>query len=838
MKFINMSDYNGATKTYWIVMVATGALTGIWGFYHCLAFTPIEWAEFLTLLGLIIVTSSYPIRIPNTNASVTFGDTFTLLSVLFLGIPAAVVLGLAGALISSRRTTKRTTSLLVASAMVTMATFVAGNAFYYTLAAYAGINTVPIGRAPLDLDHLFVPLAVMTISLYLLNSFLIATMYSLKGRRSVWRFWRDNYLWTSWTFFGAAIATAVIFMAISKFGFLYVLLSVPVMAVTYATYKVYFERVNEKTREASEMSRLHLATVEALATAIDAKDQTTHCHVRRVQIYAAGMGRLFRLSDKEIEALKAGALLHDIGKLAVPDHILNKPGRLTSAEFEKMKVHTLVGAEILSRVDFPYPVVPIVRHHHEKWDGTGYPDALKGEEIPMTARILSVVDCFDSVREDRPFRRGMTRDEASALLLRGGGNHFDPKVVDIFLKNLPHFQTEIDALGLDQQDNVNGSCEPAPLTITGLAQPGDRASSFAYDQIKNAHREVFSLYEIARTFGSSLDIEDTLSILVNKVGHIVPFDTCVVYLYDELKAYATAAHVAGKNSDALKNRCVAPGEGVTGFALANRRSISRVDPLLDFAGVELAPDSDYRSMAALPLIKDEKLVGALAVYSMELNEYTDDQMRLLETVTRLASDALYNAMHHAEAESNALTDPLTGLPNARCMYLRFDQEAARARRSGHSFQVIMLDLDDFKLVNDTFGHKVGDTMLREMARILQGQLREYDFLARYAGDEFVCIVQDVAGEQVEDLCGRIETAVSSFSLRVRAGHYARVGISVGAATYGRDGETLDQLLITADQAMYAAKSVHKQQRTSAAKTTETEAALEISTGKLASTAVN
>jgi diguanylate cyclase (GGDEF)-like protein len=143
-------------------------------------------------------------------------------------------------------------------------------------------------------------------------------------------------------------------------------------------------------------------------------------------------------------------------------------------------------------------------------------------------------------------------------------------------------------------------------------------------------------------------------------------------------------------------------------------------------------------------------------------------MRLLDTVARLASDALANAMHHAEAESHALTDPLTGLPNARCMYMRFEQEAARARRTGRPFQVVMLDLDEFKQVNDTFGHKIGDQMLREVARLLHSQLREYDFLARYAGDEFVAIVQELVGEQVEELRERIENTISKFSLRVRA----------------------------------------------------------------------
>jgi diguanylate cyclase (GGDEF)-like protein len=214
-------------------------------------------------------------------------------------------------------------------------------------------------------------------------------------------------------------------------------------------------------------------------------------------------------------------------------------------------------------------------------------------------------------------------------------------------------------------------------------------------------------------------------------------------------------------------------------------------------------------MASLPLFKDDRLLGALSVYSMSLREYSDDQIRLLETVTRLASDALGNAMHHARAESNALTDALTGLPNARSLHVRFEEEVARAQRNGRPFQVIMLDLDDFKLVNDSFGHKLGDRMLREVAALVHAQLREYDFLARYAGDEFVAIVPDVAAPQVEELRDRIERVVSGFSIDVRAQGKARVGISVGASVYGIDGETLDQLLVAADQAMYRAKSTHK-----------------------------
>lgn len=601
----------------------------------------------------------------------------------------------------------------------------------------------------------------------------------------------------------------VLEISYGTFPFAYLVLTPISILATYLIYRSARARLQSKTNEIEALSQLHLATAEALATAIDAKDQTTHCHVRRVQIYAAGMGEVFGLAVNEIAALKAGALLHDVGKLAVPPHILNKPGPLTPAEFEKMKVHTVVGAQILGRVDFPYPVIPIVRHHHEQWDGRGYPDRLRGEQIPITARIISVVDCFDSVREDRPFRRGMTMDEATALLLRGAGIHFDPMVVEQFLKHLPRFDEEIARLGLQHQPANHSTEPPIQLSTVDLAQTRERGSFIAYDQIKKAHREVYALYEIARTFGTSLDVEHTLEILVDKVGHVVPFDTCIVYFHDDSKGYATARHIVGKNIQKLAGRCIALGEGVTGFALANRSPVNQLHPSLDFTDINPEAGIKYRSMASLPLFKDDVLLGALSVYSNELEQYTDDHMRLLETVTRLASDALANAMQHAEAESNALTDPLTGLPNARYLSLRFEEEAARARRTDRTFQVVMLDLDEFKNVNDTHGHKAGDKMLREVAHIIEGQLREYDFLARYGGDEFVALVQEVVGAQVEELCARIENAVSKFELPLGKNRVARVGISLGTATFGINGETLDQLVVAADNEMYRVKSTHR-----------------------------
>jgi diguanylate cyclase (GGDEF)-like protein/putative nucleotidyltransferase with HDIG domain len=840
MKLIEMSDYNRPARIYWTAMVLAGGSVFVWAALSCFSFSPKQWAGFAGLIALVILAGSNPIRIPNTKSSFTAGDVFIFLGVLFLGVPAAIVIGVTDAFVSCCRTSKRVASWIAAPSMMAVTVAIAGNAFYLALAHYAHLPQQPLGMVPIRLDYLIGGLAFLAMAQYFINGFTISTIYALRTRQPILRFWRDGYLWTCWSFLGSAIATAIIYSAVTHLGWAYVLLSVPIIAVTFWTYKIYFERVNAKTREAEELSRLHLATVEALATAIDAKDQTTHFHVRRVQIYAKGLGKLLHLSDAEIAALDAGALLHDVGKLAVPDHILNKPGTLTPAEFEKTKIHTVVGAEILGRINFPYPVLPIVRHHHERWDGEGYPDGLKEEEIPITARIMSVIDCFDSVREDRPFRPGKSREDAIKLLLADAGTQFDPKVVELFVEHLPRFEAEIAARGLTDQIHVSVPGSPIAPPAEQVAQARENTSFAAYDQIRNAHREVYALYEIARTFGSSLEVKNTLSVLVDKVGQIVPFDTCVVYLHDEVKGYATAALAVGRNAELLHARCVAPGEGATGFALSNRRAVNRIHPSVDFASVLLPAGEDYRSMASLPLFKDDLLLGALSVYSLSLEDYSDDQIRLLETVTRLASDALANAVNHARAESNALTDSLTALPNARRLHVRFEEEVSRARRTGHPFQVIMLDLDDFKVVNDTFGHKLGDRMLREVAGLVQAQLREYDFLARYAGDEFVAIVNDATVQQVEELRERIEKTVLNFSIEVRGQGRAHVGISVGSSVFGVEGETLDQLLVAADQAMYRTKATHKTGifRTANKNLTAPKAATEHTDGQLVTTAIN
>src|SRR5207245_9018666 len=281
-----------------------------------------------------------------------------------------------------------------------------------------------------------------------------------------------------------------------------------IVLLVHLLYRFNEKRVTEVTRAQSEKLKyteeiavLHMNTIESLAIAIDAKDQTTHGHVRRTQIYATEMGKLLKVSEPEVLALVAGALLHDIGNLAVPEYILNKPGKLTESEFAKMKIHPTVGGDILKRVNFPYPVEDIVRDHHEKWDGSGYPKGLRAEQIPLVARIISVVDFYDATRCDRPYRKGMKREDSVAMLQNMAGSSFDPRVVELFTKHVCKFDELIDAHDIEEQvaseklDLVTKSRPDAGLAPDILGAP-DNNSGFR--SITAAEREVFALHEIAQ----------------------------------------------------------------------------------------------------------------------------------------------------------------------------------------------------------------------------------------------------------------------------------------------------------------------------------------------------
>ena len=803
LKVINLSEHRKPAQILWVLLAVSGAIALICSFISFVGFGVREWVASAAFLVIASLVGQYQLRLPNSRGYVSFREVVLFSAVFWIGPGGAAVVAAAAAVANFELGRKNPFRWVVDISTITVTTLFSAIIFYLILLGEFGLTVAPLGSTPVSAPWFLGAFFAAGLFHFFFYSVIYTLFLMLDGNMGIKKMWETNALFGVAGGFFCYFSVIGIHLLVVYFGPMFGLLMVPLVITGHLAFKFHQRKLTQKTSEMIEANRVHLATVEALATAIDARDQVGRGHVSRTQIYAVGIGRLLELDKNELEALNSGALLHDIGKLAVPDHILNKPGRLTPAEMEKMKIHASVGASILEKVGFPNPVVPTVRHHHERWDGTGYPDGLSKEEIPITARILCVADAYDTIRGARPYRASVSRDEARQYLKAGAGTQFDPRITDIFLRNLKKFETAIDEEDLSYRvTNVSGANQIERARSEG-SDPG------YIEQIKNANREVFTLYELARVFGSSLNLQDTLELFVNKIAELVPLDTCVVYLLDGAETVAIAKHVYGKHKEALKNRKVQVGQGATGYTLKKRQPVYNINPGLDFSFYQMEFIQEFRAMASLPLIANEKILGAVSLYSTELETYEDEHMRLLETTSRIASDAIATSLRHAETESRALTDPMTGLPNARSLGMQFDKEIARAGRSGSTFQVVMLDLDGFKRVNDTYGHKAGDALLKGLSRVLQKQLREYDFLARYAGDEFVAIVPDADKKAIAELCYRMEKAVREFKLDVGNGRVARVGVSLGAASYPANGDTLDQIIISADKAMYAVKARRK-----------------------------
>ena len=796
------------TKQDWRLSLLRWTVTAVAGLILCYSLVALFSSNLskIATLGvaalIAVLIARFDLPIPRTKATFYPKTVFVFWGVATLGIFGGVLLALASSVSGRTDLMEDHREWLRSAARDIVCAFASGVAFHLAAASFIDPhNTVLAGSFLIPNEVVFAS-CVMAVVHFLTGAAIdllgVKFSGSTIGQPAI-----EQHLSSPSTGQLVSLAVAIVlFLTFNHFGIEFGLVLLPLAIGTNAAYKIHVRSLDQKTKEILEASRIHLATVEALATAIDARDQVGVGHVRRTQIYAVGLGRLMDLSEGEIDALRTGALLHDIGKLAVPDHILNKPGRLTQAEMEKTKIHSSVGASILEKIGFPTPVVPTVKYHHEFWDGSGYPEGLRGSQIPLTARILAVADAFDTLRGARPYRPAISREDACSFLRAGSGSQFDPNIVDLLIRNLRVFEDEIAAEGLQYDAEVQ-------------AHKFGNGKSDYVEQIKQANREVFTLYSLAREFGAAMSLEDTLSLFSRKVGEFVPYDACGVFLLEDTGEFASAAHVAGRRAEVLSSKHIRVGEGATGYALKKNKTVENVDPALDLLFSSPDGASEFKTMISRPLVADDRVIGAISLYSSDLDRYQDEHARLLETVSKIAADAIAKSLLHAEAATNALTDPITGLPNARSLRLEFDKEVKRAIRNESSFQILMLDLDGFKAVNDNFGHKLGDQFLTALGGVIRNELRDYDFLARYAGDEFVAIIPETDSGSVKELCRRVQNAVDNFGIEVSPGEIAKVGVSIGSATYPSGGQSFDQLIISADKAMYTQKAWRKQQKAEA-----------------------
>ncbi len=596
---------------------------------------------------------------------------------------------------------------------------------------------------------------------------------------------------------GAIMAT----YAIGASGFWLVPFTATILYVSYRMHGVYLARIENERQQAQALSELHLSTLEALALAIDAKDRPGHNHIRRVQIFATHLARAFDLPLRDQQAIRTAALLHDIGKLAVPEHILAKPGPLTPEEARKMNLHPQIGAEIIGGVPFPYPVAPLILSHHEHWDGSGYPAGLRGEEIPLGARILALANMFDERRSSAP---GSGFDVALSWLQEAAGRELDPGVVHRFLQLAPQMRTAAQKSDLE-----------APRIRMSGEDADARPRPSVFEDIALAHQEIYALYQIAQTMGTSLGVADTMGLIASKLSSVVPFSACALFLHQENGNTLVCRFATGVDSELIQQLALRIGSGLTGWVAAHRTPLLNARPVADLEAAGSPLGTDLESALVCPLVFDDRLIGTVGVYHTSPAFYHEDHQRLLERVCEQAAAVIHNAVVFEQTQEDSLTDPLTGLPNTRFMTAHLERELSRSERLGTEISLIVLDLDAFKRINDTFGHHVGDRALRAVADVLRDAIRPYDICVRYAGDEFVVVLAGCGAEEAEQKRLELKSAVNNVLFEPEPGNPWPLSLSAGVAVFPHDARTYESLIASADVRMYRDKHLRREADTDA-----------------------
>ncbi len=763
--------------------------------------------ENLWKLGLYTVAaifaSSFKIKLPGVVGTLSMNYMFIIAGLLELQLESAVLIGMTSVLaqVLIRPRVKPTWEQVLFGALsIPVPIFAASRVIGLRFIA----NIDPTGcLAPISASMIY----------FLLNTWMVAVIVGLTSEKPPSEVWRDNFFWTYPQYLAGGALAGGLHLINRLLPWQGLLLSGPPVYLVYRTYTLYLGRVDEQQKHIVEMAQLHWRTIEALALAIEAKDDTTAAHLKRVQVYAAEIARELKLTDLEIKALEAASLLHDIGKLAVPEYIISKPGRLTPEEFEKMKIHPVVGAEILERVNFPYPVVPIVRAHHEKYDGSGYPDGLRGEEIPIGARILSAVDCLDALASDRQYRPALPLEKAMEIVAGEAGKSFDPKIVKLLqarhqdLERRARLETAGEANKLSSHVKVERGAAPA----AGFANESAPSLPVAVEAnftlaIANARREVQLLVEITNDLGNSLSLDETLALLAVRLGNMIPHDAIVIYLLQDGKL--VPKFVKGESFRLFSSLEIPPGHGLSGWVVENDLPIVNGNPAVE-PGYLNDPQkiTALRSAISVPLPGQSAVIGALSLYHLKPDAFNQDHLRVLLAIRSKAGLAIENSLRFSRAEDMAEKDELTGLPNSGSLFRVLEQELRGAIDGKTSIAVIVLDLNGFKQANDVYGHLAGNRVLQEVANGLLACCRETDHVARLGGDEFVLVLVGADGETVTSALRRIQEIGPEAGMRVCG--EPLITISCGVAMYPQDGSDAEGLLEKADQLMYVSKKEAK-----------------------------
>lgn len=783
-----MSTDKTAAKAFTSIVISMGVAVLISALFDWESRDPVRYYCY-SLLALL--SSGWKVALPTFPGTVSIGYLFVLIGFVDFSFPETLLLGCACVAVQSALDCREE------MAVVPLLFHVSNLA----LAIAAGDYVVRSSWVPESGDSPILPLAAAAIVLSLMNTFPAAAFAALRQGDGIGEVWHRASFWTTPTYLAGAAIAAMISGLSRLVGWETALVAFPITYLVFRAASRYLEEVKVKQADAEEWASRNLRTIETFGLIVEARRCSKDDHTT-TRIYAQEIGKRIGLSQVELQALRVAANLHDIGILAVPEQIISKKGRLTREEFEKVKTHPAVGAAILEQVDYPFPVVPIVRSHHERWNGTGYPDGLKGNAIPAAARVLAVVDCLGALIADRPYRKALPFNKALALVESESGSSFDPRVVKLLLKHHREFErlAQLELAAQPRQSaNEAGADATAKQTPGAPFQPEtpDFVSS-----ISQARQETQELFELARDLGSSLSLSETLFNLASRLKPIVGFDCLAIYLQRDDKL--VPEYATGTEYPVFLSVEIPLGEGVSGRVAKTGEPLLNAKPALEFSHLESpARTTTMRSALSVPLEASEGTVGVLTLYRQQEAAFLSNHLRILLEVSPKLAQAVENAMKYQTASDSATTDPLTGLANARSLFLHLDNELARCRRTSEPLTVLVCDLDGFKLVNDKFGHMVGNDVLSAVSRVLEMNCREYDYVARLGGDEFVMILPGLPQSAVDAKIRHLSLAVAQAGMDAcPEGH---VSMSIGQARCPEDGQDSEELLTQADRRMYGAK---------------------------------
>jgi putative nucleotidyltransferase with HDIG domain len=746
-------------------------------------------ARFLAFFLVACAASIMKVAAPAMAGKMSFNFIFVLIALTDLALPEALLIGCASVVIECVwRPNARTTLLEVFFSIANMTVAIA------------------CADAVLYLDSLQsilieIRIVLATAAFYLANTFPMACVIALSTQGSVLRIWKTKNP-ESAPLYGLGAAMACGFHEMARHtGWPAALLLLPVAFLLYRTYRLHLARAEDGLVHAESLANLHLRTIEALALAIEAKDNTTHDHLRRVQVYATEVGRELKLDENDLEALRAAAVLHDIGKLAVPEYIISKPGKLSPDEFEKMKIHPVVGAEILEHVQFPYPVAPIVRAHHEKWNGAGYPFGLRGKEIPIGARILSAVDALDALASDRQYRRALPLNEAMEKIEQDSGKAFDPEVVAVLRRRHVELEKKAKAasvgtikLSLDLKVERGA----APGAGFEAAAPALRFSGAAHEPIEfldalaAARADIQAVFESAYEHGGC-SLDELFSLLAVRMKRLIPHDAFVVYLVRDEKLIPQ--YVSGDNYRLFSSLRIPFGQGLSGWVAENRKSILNGNPSVE-SGYLNNPDifSTLRSAISVPLSASSSVIGVLSLYHEGRDAFSKDQLRLVQSIAPKLALSIETA-----ARVTDVSEPAFELPEAAVSVRYLDSELTRCKRVNTPVGVILCVVDGWSRMEAQLSRVESEALLRGLMLSMREGLRECDFIGSAGNGEVLLVLPGLSPSAVRAKASRL--------MQIAAGSdFDRLSVLAAEAISPEQGADVAELLSVADRRIFELRS--------------------------------